>query len=97
MRRHGPRWRSRSSEPWLEGDKDVLGSGNTDSQLKRLHRVSASSAKPGDLVYFGTLSNTHHVGIYIGNGLMINAYATGTYIQTNRISGQSDLVGYFAY
>lgn len=77
--------------------KDVLGSGNTDSQLKRLHRVSASAAQPGDLVYFGTLSNTHHVGIYIGNGLMINAYATGTYIQTNRISGQSDLVGYFAY
>ena len=77
--------------------KDVLGSGNTDSQLKHLHQVSASAAKPGDLVYFGTRSNTHHVGIYIGSGLMINAYATGTHIQTNRISGQSDLVGYFRY
>jgi cell wall-associated NlpC family hydrolase len=77
--------------------KDVLGSGNTDAQLKHLHQVSASAAKPGDLVYFGTRSNTHHVGIYIGSGLMINAYATGTHIQTNRISGQSDLVGYFRY
>lgn len=74
---------------------DVLGSGNTDSQLRRMHRVSASSAQPGDLVFFGTLSNTHHVGIYIGNGLMINAYATGTYIQTNHLG--SDLVGYYRY
>lgn len=74
---------------------DVLGSGNTDSQLRRLHRVSASAAQPGDLVFFGTLSNTHHVGIYIGNGLMINAFATGTFIQTNHLG--SDLVGYYHY
>lgn len=76
---------------------DVLGSGNTDSQLARMHKVSASAAQPGDLVFFGTLSDTHHVGIYIGNNQMINAYATGTYIQTNTVSGQSDLVGYYAY
>lgn len=77
--------------------KDVLGSGNTDSQLRRLHRVSASAAQPGDLVYFGTLSNTHHVGIYIGNGKIIDALKTGTLIQTNNLSGFSDLVGYYRY
>ncbi|GER87812.1 hypothetical protein KDW_19740 [Dictyobacter vulcani] len=76
---------------------DVLGSGNTDNQLSRMHRVSASSAVPGNLVFFGTLSNTHHVGVYIGNGQIINAYATGTYIQTNNLSGFSDLVGYYTY
>lgn len=76
---------------------DVLRSGNTDSELARMHRVSASAAQPGDLVFFGTLSDTHHVGIYIGNNQMINAYATGTYIQTNTVSGQGDLVGYYAY
>jgi peptidoglycan hydrolase-like protein with peptidoglycan-binding domain len=76
---------------------DVLGSGNTDSQLRHLHQVSASAAKPGDLVYFGTRSNTHHVGIYIGNGLMINALKTGTNVQTNHVSALSDLVGYFRY
>jgi peptidoglycan hydrolase-like protein with peptidoglycan-binding domain len=76
---------------------DVLGSGNTDSQLRRMHQVSASSAQPGNLVFFGTLSDTHHVGIYIGNGLMINAFETGTYVQTNSISSLSDLVGYYAY
>lgn len=74
---------------------DVLGSGNTDSQLRRLHQVSASAARPGDLVYFGTRSNTHHVGVYIGNGLMIDALQTGTIIRTDHLSGFSDLVGYF--
>ncbi len=75
--------------------KDVLGSGSTNNQIRHLHRVSASAARPGDLVFYGTLSNTHHVGIYIGHGLMINALETGTHIQTNHLL--SDLVGYFRY
>jgi cell wall-associated NlpC family hydrolase len=28
---------------------------------------------PGDLVFYGTPSNVHHVGLYIGDGKMINA------------------------
>lgn len=28
---------------------------------------------PGDLVFYGTPGNIHHVGLYIGNGLMIDA------------------------
>ncbi|WP_367666988.1 C40 family peptidase [Streptomyces sp. DG2A-72] len=28
---------------------------------------------PGDLVFYGTPSNVHHVGLYIGSGHMINA------------------------
>lgn len=34
-------------------------------------RVSRSDLQPGDLVFFG--SPVHHVGIYVGNGLMVNA------------------------
>lgn len=33
--------------------------------------VSRSSLQPGDLVFFG--SPVHHVGIYVGNGLMVDA------------------------
>ena len=77
---------------------DVLGGGNTDSQISLLHRVSASNAQPGDLVFFGSsTTNTHHVGIYIGNGQMINALKTGTYVQTTSLSVFSDLVGYYHY
>jgi cell wall-associated NlpC family hydrolase len=28
---------------------------------------------PGDLVFYGTPANVHHVGLYIGGGLMIDA------------------------
>jgi cell wall-associated NlpC family hydrolase len=29
--------------------------------------------QPGDLVFYGTPDNIHHVGLYLGNGLLINA------------------------
>jgi cell wall-associated NlpC family hydrolase len=28
---------------------------------------------PGDLVYYGTSTRIRHVGLYIGNGRMVNA------------------------
>ena len=43
--------------------------------------VPASQARPGDLVFFagsdGTATAPGHVGLVIGNGQMIEAYATG--------------------
>ncbi len=44
-------------------------------------RVSSSEVEPGDLVFFagsdGTTTSPGHVGIVIGGGLMIEAYAAG--------------------
>ena len=36
---------------------------------------------PGDLVYYGNASHIHHVGLYIGNGQIINAPTFGKPIQ----------------
>lgn len=54
--------------------------------------VPLSDLLPGDLVFFGT-TDIHHVGIYIGDGLMINAPHTGTVVQVSSI-WWSDLAGF---
>jgi peptidoglycan DL-endopeptidase CwlO len=54
--------------------------------------VPLSQLLPGDLVFFGK-SDVHHVGIYIGNGLMINAPHTGDVVRVSSI-WWSDLAGF---
>jgi peptidoglycan DL-endopeptidase CwlO len=54
--------------------------------------VPLSQLSPGDLVFYGT-TDIHHVGIYIGSGLMINAPHTGTVVQVSSI-WWSDLSGF---
>lgn len=74
---------------------DVLGRGNTDDHLRRLRKVTAP--QPGDLVFFGRPGRTHHVGVYVGGGKMINAFATGTRIRMDDVSVLDDLLGYYHY
>jgi peptidoglycan DL-endopeptidase CwlO len=54
--------------------------------------VPLSQLLPGDLVFYGE-TDIHHVGIYIGDGLMINAPHTGTMVQVSSI-WWSDLAGF---
>ena len=54
--------------------------------------VPLSQLLPGDLVFYGQ-TDIHHVGIYIGDGLMINAPHTGTVVQVSSI-WWSDLAGF---
>jgi peptidoglycan DL-endopeptidase CwlO len=42
--------------------------------------VPISLLLPGDLVFFG--SPAHHVGLYIGNGMMVDAPHTGAFVET---------------
>ena len=55
--------------------------------------IGASNLKPGDLVFFGANGLVDHVGIYTGNGQMINA--TGARVQMTDInSKKAGLIGY---
>jgi cell wall-associated NlpC family hydrolase len=53
--------------------------------------------EPGDLVFFGTnLTDSRsidHVGIYIGNGLMVDAPHTGAVVRIEAIAGWPDYFG----
>lgn len=48
-------------------------------QINYGERVSRSNLRPGDLVFFG--SPIHHVGIYVGGGMMIHAPHTGAVVR----------------
>ncbi|AWW38035.1 C40 family peptidase [Streptomyces cadmiisoli] len=53
--------------------------------------VSLAAAQPGDLVFF--YDDVTHVGIYIGNGMMIHAPKPGTYVREESIyyDGESSI------
>lgn len=53
--------------------------------------VSLSAAQPGDLVFF--YDDVSHVGIYIGNGMMIHAPKPGAYVREESIyyDGESSI------
>ncbi|MEU4095915.1 NlpC/P60 family protein [Streptomyces sp. NPDC026673] len=64
-------------------------------------RIPASAGygalRPGDLVFYGPNPNSnagiHHVGIYLGNGQMINAPKPGTRVRIDPLTALPDYAG----
>jgi cell wall-associated NlpC family hydrolase len=52
---------------------------NSGMQYAATPRVAQSDWAPGDLLFFG--SPIHHVAMYIGNGKMVEAPYTGSYVR----------------
>jgi cell wall-associated NlpC family hydrolase len=55
-------------------------------QYRAAKKISRKDAQPGDLVFFFE-KGAHHVGIYIGNGKMIDAPHRGARVRVSPISG----------
>ena len=66
----------------------------TVSQWAQTQRVALADLAPGDLVFYGTNpTNIHHVGMYVGNGRMIEAPHTGAFVRYSSIY-RGDLLPY---
>jgi cell wall-associated NlpC family hydrolase len=63
-----------------------------DSQFRSLPQVpSGQEPRLGDLVFYGSpATRIHHVGLYLGNGLMINAPTEGQAIQIHTYHRKGD-------
>lgn len=56
------------------------------AQYAKVKKVPRQNARPGDLVFFFG-GGAHHVGIYIGNGKMVDAAGYGKGVRVSPISG----------
>jgi cell wall-associated NlpC family hydrolase len=59
-------------------------------QYASFKHVSTDQLQPGDLVFFG--HPIHHVGMYVGGGMMVHAPESGELVQVSPVS-RGDLVG----
>ncbi len=55
----------------------------TYTQINEGSHISRGDLEPGDLVFFGTGSDPHHVGIYVGNNSYIHAPRTGDVVKVS--------------
>ncbi len=77
---------------WSYGQAGVSTAHYTGTFWNSYRHVSTTELQPGDLVFF--YADKHHVGIYIGGGMMVNAPHTGDVVRIAPVfGGGRDYVG----
>jgi cell wall-associated NlpC family hydrolase len=70
------------------GENGISITGNTVTMWAQSTPVpDLAHALPGDLLFWGTPPAPHHIGIYIGNGQMIDAPHTGAWVEVTAVWG----------
>ena len=77
---------------WEQGGRSLVH--YSGAQYASTARVPIEALEPGDLVFFGAdVPSIHHVGLYIGDGTMIEAPYTGSFVRISSIY-RKDLLPY---
>lgn len=58
----------------------------TYTQINEGKSVSRDQLQPGDLIFFGTYADPHHVAMYVGNNCFIHAPQTGDFIKISSLA-----------
>jgi cell wall-associated NlpC family hydrolase len=61
---------------------------DADAQARAGVAVARADLRPGDLVFFAHNGLVHHVGIYVGNNMMLNSLQTGSPVELSSLSAQ---------
>jgi cell wall-associated NlpC family hydrolase len=62
-------------------------------QQRQSTPVALSDLRPGDLVFFGNSSYSHHVAIFAGGGSVIEAPHTGDVVRYGSLGGRDAWIG----
>ena len=76
---------------WAYGQAGVSTAHYTGTFWNDYRHVAVNQLQPGDLVFF--YRDHHHVGIYIGGGMMVNAPHTGDVVKVASVLGHSSYAG----
>lgn len=64
------------------------------AQYAASKKINRADMRPGDLVFYGSSApGIHHVGIYVGGGMMIDAPRPGTKVRFSPIDSMTDFFG----
>jgi gamma-D-glutamyl-L-lysine dipeptidyl-peptidase len=61
---------------------------DADAQARVGQAVARADLQPGDLVFFASNGLVHHVGIYVGNNMMVSSLQTGNPVEYSSLSAQ---------
>jgi cell wall-associated NlpC family hydrolase len=76
---------------WAAAGRSLAHSSQT--QMSQTKRVSRADLMPGDLIFF--YPDRHHVGIYVGGGVMVHAPHTNDFVREAQLDSYGgNIVGY---
>jgi hypothetical protein len=63
-------------------------------QFRATQRITEAQAVPGDLVFFADGTGIFHVGFWLGDGMMLNAFAPGTKVRIEPAADAGRIAGF---